>query len=832
MLAHEMGLGKAQPLSSKILTSYCWKKMGEVKINDEIINSNGKISKVIDIFPQGIKDVYEITFSDKTKTKCTLDHLWNVQTTNWKFRGTGFKTLSLKTLMDLGIHNKYGTPKYYIPITKPINFKKNYFNQIHPYLLGALLGDGCFHKGMTTISNQDQDLLNCIKKIISPTLQLVQYSKNDYGLSGKSKKPNFITQTLKNLNLNNKKSYEKFIPKQYLFDSIENRIELLRGLLDTDGYISKKGTIQFYSTSERLINDVQFLVESFGGIAFLSTKIPFYYYKNKEKKIGRKCYILTIRLPGFFNPFFIKRKADRYKPNVKYKPLRAIKNIEYIGKEKTQCILTDSKDHLYLTDHCIITHNTKILIDILNHLWDKEKIDKVLILSPIEGIYNWRRELLRFSKFWKLEDISIASVTNRKPFKITAKIIICTYRTFLMLSDDYYKLNNPKKKGVKKYRNSTIPFDEWGVNRCIILDESHKFKNPKARITHVLNLHKKFFKFRYLATGTPAPNEIKDYYAQLKFMDEGIIQEDYFDWIRKMANIGNRFSKVAINYYYPEKVEEFINSIQSWIIRRKSNDCLELPDLIINKVYTELNKKQTAIYQDLTVYTLKKMGMNTKYNLKHIINKFPYFSLAIDNPELIKNDELIMDINLKKKLTSWNFLDHSKLSVCDSLVYKYMDENKKIIIWTGHPMTAESLAEHYSKHLPVIIHGQIEIPSKFTQSDYRDKLIEKFKQDKSKKLMIASYLVMGLAINLTEITRNIYFDRNYSLTDWLQSIKRSHRYGQKEKVIVDILICENTLDEHLDRLLTKKENVNKFLLGRVHLSIQDIRSLLMGKEIE
>ena len=401
-----------------------------------------------------------------------------------------------------------------------------------------------------------------------------------------------------------------------------------------------------------------------------------------------------------------------------------------------------------------------------------------------------------------------------------------------MLSDDYYKLNNPKKKGVKKYRNSTIPFDEWGVNRCIILDESHKFKNPKARITHVLNLHKKFFKFRYLATGTPAPNEIKDYYAQLKFMDEGIIQEDYFDWIRKMANIGNRFSKVAINYYYPEKVEEFINSIQSWIIRRKSNDCLELPDLIINKVYTELNKKQTAIYQDLTVYTLKKMGMNTKYNLKHIINKFPYFSLAIDNPELIKNDELIMDINLKKKLTSWNFLDHSKLSVCDSLVYKYMDENKKIIIWTGHPMTAESLAEHYSKHLPVIIHGQIEIPSKFTQSDYRDKLIEKFKQDKSKKLMIASYLVMGLAINLTEITRNIYFDRNYSLTDWLQSIKRSHRYGQKEKVIVDILICENTLDEHLDRLLTKKENVNKFLLGRVHLSIQDIRSLLMGKEIE
>ena len=66
------------------------------------------------------------------------------------------------------------------------------------------------------------------------------------------------------------------------------------------------------------------------------------------------------------------------------------------------------------------------------------------------------------------------------------KIIICTYRTFLMLSDDYYGYANPKKKGmVKKYKKTTIPFNTWGTNRCIILDESHKAKNPKARISTI-----------------------------------------------------------------------------------------------------------------------------------------------------------------------------------------------------------------------------------------------------------------------------------------------------------------------------------------------------------
>jgi len=209
------------------------------------------------------------------------------------------------------------------------------------------------------------------------------------------------------------------------------------------------------------------------------------------------------------------------------------------------------------------------------------------------------------------------------------------------------------------------------------------------------------------------------------------------------------------------------------------------------------------------------------------------FTTGIDNPELIKKDELILNVSLKKKLNSWKFTDHSKIDICNSLVSKYIEEeDKKLIIWTGHPLTSESLAKHYSKYKPVIIHGQLDLPLGFTRSSYRDKLIEEFKQHPKKKLMIASYRVMGLAINLTEISRNIYFDRNYSLTDWLQSIKRTHRYGQEEKVIVDVLLCENTLDEHLDRLLTKKENINKFLLDRVHLSIEDIKSLLMGKEIE
>jgi SWI/SNF-related matrix-associated actin-dependent regulator 1 of chromatin subfamily A len=123
ILADDMGLGKAQPLYSKILTPDGWKQMGDIKPNEYVIGSEGKSIKVIGVFPQGVKDVYEVTFSDNTKVRCCDEHLWSIRNKSMVYKNKPFKTLPLKEIMNLPlkIENSY---KWYLPIVKPIEFKE------------------------------------------------------------------------------------------------------------------------------------------------------------------------------------------------------------------------------------------------------------------------------------------------------------------------------------------------------------------------------------------------------------------------------------------------------------------------------------------------------------------------------------------------------------------------------------------------------------------------------------------------------------------------------------------------------------------------------------
>jgi SNF2 family DNA or RNA helicase len=246
-----------------------------------------------------------------------------------------------------------------------------------------------------------------------------------------------------------------------------------------------------------------------------------------------------------------------------------------------------------------------------------------------------------------------------------------------------------------------------------------------------------------------------------------------------------------------------------------------------------MNEKQKFLYRNFVQYFIKKIyekESSEHRRIRFIVNKFPFLSLSLDNPEILQQDEsLILPISLKQQLDNWEFKDHSKLEVCDSLVYKYIREGHKVIIWSGHPRTIESLAKHYEKYMPIIIHGQNKIGSNMTVNEWRDQQIELFKNDESKKLLIGSYKVMGMAINLTEICRNIYFDRSYDLKEWLQSIKRTHRFGQDSRVIVNPIIIEESLDERLDRMLEQKEDINSHLFDRSRMSMEEWKALFSGK---
>lgn len=470
------------------------------------------------------------------------------------------------------------------------------------------------------------------------------------------------------------------------------------------------------------------------------------------------------------------------------------------------------------------------VITTLDQFYHRDMIDKVLIVAPSEGVGNWKREIKKFSSQIDPARIDIANVKNREPFHEDNDVVIMTYRTFLMISDDYYKKNTKGKGKAKKYRKPQIPFESWGAEgrRVLILDESHNAKNPKARQTHAISLHKNYFEYRYLLTGTPA-DKVEHYYSQIRLLDEELIPESYNEWISSLANVGDRFSDYNINYYYPDKVEKFVQRITPYIIRRRSEDHLELPENYIEKIYVEIEDLQREIYEALIYDTLQDVADERGFvDTKTVMNRFPFLTLALDNPDILKGSKVdYIGDHLNSLLKKWKFSKHGKLPATDSLLSKYFDEGRKVIVWSGHPATIDSLVEHYKKHDPLHIHGAMSFGGK-TRDQYRDDMVEEFKHSEDRKLLIASYKVLNSAVTITQATRNIYFDRSYSLTEWLQSQKRTHRIGQDERVITNPIIFDETLDTRLDARLESKEDIDKLLLKRNELTMEQWQAIFGG----
>jgi len=472
------------------------------------------------------------------------------------------------------------------------------------------------------------------------------------------------------------------------------------------------------------------------------------------------------------------------------------------------------------------------VISILNHLWYHNLIDSFLVVAPSESIYNFRREIIQFSmNEFTEEDIYIANVNNRDPFNSEKPIIIMTYRTFLMLSDDAYKKKTGKSS--KKYTSITLPIENWGSSRAIIADESHMIKNPQARQTKALHIHKEFFEYRYLLTGTPDPNGVSGWFSQINFMDDSIIGESYNSWIKTVANIGNRFSAQAINYYYPDQVKKFMKKVEPLVSREFAKDNLDLPEQLIKDTYVSLSKKQREIYQDLITYTLSILKEEEGEIIpRSVENKFPFIIQALENPSLLKGKiDKELSPSLHKKVETWKFKDHSKLEAQDSLLFKYLEEGRKVIIWSGHPLTMNEMAEHYKSKNPIVIHGQNEIPKGMTKDEFKNERLELFKKSKDHNLLIASYYVLSSAVNIVQATRTIYFDRSQNPTAWMQSLKRIHRIGQNERTIVHPLITEHSLEERLNRALKRKDKLNNNLTKYDSLSQSEWKSLFFGEEI-
>jgi len=330
-----------QPLYAKVLTPSGWKPMGELKIGDEICGTNNTIQKVVGIYPKGKKEIYQIKFSDGRTVECCEDHLWTI--TDY---ANNKKTIPTKIMKDdFYKHNRH---KYYVQTTQ-VEFINKEKLKIDPYTLGVLLGDGSLSEKSDveiSVGLKEDYILDQLVLPENCKIRKRYYTENKHfikaTITGSQRKnrpvkshKSIIKLILKELNLLGKNSHSKFIPKEYLYSSKENRQKLLNGLIDTDGSINKKGLFEFSTVSEQLCKDFVELCRGLGKTVYC------YKLNRKENSAYGK------------SPIYRVSELKGYKGGIKITDIR--KTNQYT---EMQCIKVSNPDNLYITDDYVVTHNT------------------------------------------------------------------------------------------------------------------------------------------------------------------------------------------------------------------------------------------------------------------------------------------------------------------------------------------------------------------------------------------------------------------------------------------------------------------------------------------
>jgi phosphate starvation-inducible PhoH-like protein len=363
--------GRAQPVTSRVLTVDGWRPIGSLAVGDLVIGSNGEPTPVLGVYPQGEKETYRVTTQDGGSVLASGDHLWAVSTRDDKRRGKPLRVLTTKDMIGnlrASHYHRYELPLHSAPVCFPYQPVP-----MDPYALGLLLGDGTIAGQATPgFSTEDPELAYALQ-VSLPGVELRKAAGADWVLN-RVPGPgdvitieNPVTAVARLLGLWGTKSGTKFVPDVYLYNNAKVRLAVLQGLLDTDGGpVTQKGRacrIEYVTTSPWLHDNVLFLVRSLGGVA----------YSRVRPAAGRKpglangrpvhhrhdAYSIDIRLPEGIEPFRLTRKASKYQEaGGGGRPMRFIESIEPAGAAECVCISVAAQDSLYTTEDFILTHNT------------------------------------------------------------------------------------------------------------------------------------------------------------------------------------------------------------------------------------------------------------------------------------------------------------------------------------------------------------------------------------------------------------------------------------------------------------------------------------------
>lgn len=366
---------KALALDTRIPTPSGDRTIGDIKQGDYVFNEQGKPVKVLgtsEIFKD--RKCYEITFEDGEKIICDENHKWTVQTKNTRRRAAYIPTSNRKgraqhklddyaciTLQTFEMVNDFvriradgkgNEYKYRVPISQPLEYPER--ELFSPYILGLWLGDGDKKDNRIACGKDDlQTLIENIKRENIEVLSVKEFGgKYEVRIGTHTSHRNNVRDALRALGV----WKDKHIPEEYFTASVEQRYELLKGLMDTDGMCSKSGQCSFSQKSKRMTDDVSRLLSSLG--------IKHSVIARKAICNGKLCdyFGITFWVDKAHTCFKYERKTSRLKeklaPRMLYKSIIDIKEVE---NRDTKCICVDNPRGLFVCgERNTVTHNSEL----------------------------------------------------------------------------------------------------------------------------------------------------------------------------------------------------------------------------------------------------------------------------------------------------------------------------------------------------------------------------------------------------------------------------------------------------------------------------------------
>lgn len=423
---------------------------------------------------------------------------------------------------------------------------------------------------------------------------------------------------------------------------------------------------------------------------------------------------------------------------------------------------------------------TKMALDLILYWLVSGTVDSALVITKKSLIANWERE----TEFH----------THLRP------IVIAQDRRA-----NFFAFNRPGRLYLAHYEvmhSERGRFRLFARARClgVILDEAQRIKNPRSQAAVALHSLAPFFTRRVIMTGTPVANRPYDLWSQIYFLDMGESLGNSFRTFKSELDLSTQLeADIEATKAFEHRLAHVYEKISRFTIREtKGSAGISLPEKDIRNTLASLEQAQTILYEkyrtELAAEVLKD-GVRDVDEAEEILKRLLRLVQTASNPKLV--DESYTGTP-------------GKLILLDEILAKKDPSGPKTIIWTGFTGNVDMIAKRYVTMQPARIHGKRSIAE-------RNEEVRRFIEDSQCQILIATPGSAKEGLTLTVANHAIFFDRTFSLDDYLQAQDRIHRISQTTRCLVENIVASGTIDVWIEELLSAKQLAAALAQGDIDL---------------